>query len=115
MNGICHIEIPSKDFEKAKKFYGELFVWKFQEMEGMDYMLFNPSDGIGGGFSKGADFVEKPGTLIYVEIESIEDTIAKAEGLGGTTVMGKTQISPEHGYIAVLTDLEGNQIGLWTK
>jgi predicted enzyme related to lactoylglutathione lyase len=115
MNGICHIEIPSKDFDKARRFYGDLFNWKFQDMEGMDYLLFNPPDGVGGGFSKNAEFASEPGISLYVEVEDIEAIIKKAGGLGGQCPRGKTPISPEHGFFAELIDLEGNKIGIWGK
>ena len=115
MHGICHFEIPSRDFDKAKKFYGGLFGWKFEELQGMDYLFFTPPDGIGGGFSKGADFVTKPGVLFYIEVEDIEASVNKAEGLGGTCKRGKTEISPEYGYFAELIDLEGNMLGIWAK
>ncbi len=115
MNGFCHIELPSKDFEKAKKFYGDLFSWEFDLMKEMDYMLFKAPDGVGGGFSKNLKTADKPGILLYIEVEDIEATIKKGGELGGKTIKEKTQISPEHGYIASITDLEGNQIGLWAK
>jgi len=115
MNGICHVEIPSKDFDKAKKFYGEVFGWECKLMGGMDYMTYKPPDGPGGGFDKSHALSSKPGVMIYIEVESIEATIEKAEKLGGKCVKGKTQITPEYGYFAVLTDLEGNQVSLWAQ
>jgi len=115
MNGFCHIEIPSEDFTKAKKFYGELFDWTFQEMPGADYLLFKPPDGVGGGFSKGYEFVEKPGVLLLIEVADINGIIEKAVAIGGSRVKEKTQITPEYGYYAVIRDLEGNQLGLWSQ
>ncbi|MCP4583138.1 MAG: VOC family protein [candidate division Zixibacteria bacterium] len=114
MNGVCHFEIPSRDFGKAKKFYGELFNWQFNEM-GDEYLLFNPPDGVGGGFSKGTEFTEKPGIIVYIEVEDIPAIIEKAKGMGGECLHEKTQISPEHGFFAILKDLEGNQLGIWAK
>ena len=115
MNGICHIEIPSRDFDKAKKFYGELFGWEFNLMGDMDYMTFKPPDGPGGGFDKSREVSPQSGIALYVEVESIETIIEKARGLGGKCVKDKTQITPEYGYYAVLTDLENNQVCLWAQ
>jgi len=115
MNGFCHIEIPSRDFAKARKFYGDLFIWKFTEMPGMNYLLFNPPDGVGGGFSQGNELAKKPGVLVHIEVADIDTTIKKAEKIGGRCLKGKTQITPEYGYFAILNDLEGNQIGIWSK
>ena len=115
MNGICHIEIPSEDFEKAKKFYGDLFNWQFDYMKEMDYLTFKAPDGVNGGFSKEYAIAEKAGIFLYIEVEDIETTIKNGEKIGGKTVKGKTMIGPEYGYFAVLADLEGNQIGIWAK
>jgi predicted enzyme related to lactoylglutathione lyase len=115
MNGFCHIEIPSRDFTKAKKFYSELFSWNCNEAPEMNYMVFQAPDGPGGGFSKTLEFNTKPGILFYIEVESIENIVKKAEEIGGKCSKEKTQISPEYGYYAVLNDLEGNTIGIWAK
>jgi uncharacterized protein len=36
----------------------------------------------------------------------------KVEAAGGKIVVPKTEISPEHGYMAVFLDTEGNRIAL---
>ena len=115
MNGICHVEIPSKDYAKARKFYGELFNWEFQEMGEMSYMTFKPSAGPGGGFDKTLEPASNPGISVYVEVDDIEGIIKKAEGMGAKCLKEKTQISPEWGYYAFIADLEGNKIGLWSQ
>ena len=114
MHGVCHIEIPSKDFAKAKKFYGDIFNWECQAMPEMEYMTFKAPDGVGGGFNNMAE-IGKPGFLLYLEVEDIPATLKKVNAIGGKTVKEKTQISPDFGYYAFFTDLEGNQIGLWSK
>jgi predicted enzyme related to lactoylglutathione lyase len=115
MNGICHFEIPSKDFEKAKTFYGEVFGWKFNEMKEMNYMVFEAPSGVCGGFDHSYEIASKPGFAFYIEVANIDDTIKKAEGIGGKCAREKTQISPDYGYMAFINDLEGNLIGLWSK
>lgn len=115
MNGICHMEIPSKDFEKAKKFYGHLFNWEFTEMKEWNYLLFKTPAGLGGGFDKSYDVSSKPGIVFYVEVDDIDSTIRKAEGLGAKCIKAKSQISPEYGYMAFINDLDGNHIGLWSQ
>lgn len=115
MNGICHLEIPSKDFQKAKKFYGGLFGWQFDHIKEMDYLFFKAPSGVNGGFTKELELAAKPGFTIYIEVEDIEAIIKKAKDMGGKTIKEKTMITPEIGYFALVNDLEGNQIGLWAK
>ena len=114
MNGICHVEIPCTDFEKMKKFYGDVFGWETQIIPEMDYAMFKAKDGPCGGFSKQLKTSET-GILFYIEVEDIEAALKNVEGAGGKTVTGKTQISPEVGYFAIFTDSENNVIGLWAK
>ena len=103
------------DYEKAKKFYGEVFGWKFRKMDGMNYMLFETPSGLGGGFDLSYEIASKPGFAFYIEVENIDDTIKKVEEIGGKCAREKTQISPDYGYMAFINDLEGNLIGLWSK
>jgi uncharacterized protein len=114
MNGICHIEIPCTDFEKAKNFYGGIFGWEIQVIPEMDYAMFKAPDGIGGGFSKQLK-VSDSGILFYIEVEDIEVALKKAESAGGQIVKEKTQISPEIGYFGIFADSENNIMGLWSK
>jgi predicted enzyme related to lactoylglutathione lyase len=115
MNGVCHLEIPAKDFEKVKKFYGAMFNWEFTEMKDWNYLLFKAPDGVGGGFDKSYDISAKPGIVFYIEVDDIDSSLKKAESLGGKCIKPKTQISPEFGYLAFVSDLDGNHIGLWCK
>ena len=40
--------------------------------------------------------------------------VSKAETLGGTTIVPKTEV-PGMGWFAIMTDPTGNRIGLWTN
>jgi predicted enzyme related to lactoylglutathione lyase len=116
MNKLCHFEIPTTDFEKAGKFFTELFGWEIEAMPGMDYAIINVKDSIGGGLTKeykpGAEF----GFSLYFEVDDIPGTIAKAKELGGEEVMAKAPIGDgSMGYLGQFKDLDGNTIGLWSK
>ena len=42
---IIHFEIPADDLERSKKFYSEMFGWKFEKftlLDGMDYLKIPP-------------------------------------------------------------------------
>ncbi len=45
-------------------------------------------------------------------MDSIDDALTRIEELGGSTVQGKTEISPTSWW-AVFADSEGNQLGLY--
>lgn len=58
MPTIAHFEIPTDNIERAKKFYAELFGWKFESWKGpMEYWIISTTNekgekGIGGGMMK---------------------------------------------------------------
>ena len=118
MPTIVHFMVPAEDMERAKKFYTELFGWKIEKMPGpVEYYGIETTDeegkkGLGGGLAKR----EKPSEAIvnYIDIPSIDESIAKVEKLGGKIVMPKTAV-PGIGYAAVCRDTENNTFGLWER
>ncbi len=115
MNGFCHVEIPSKDYDKAGKFYNTVFGWETEVIPEMDYAMYKVPSGINGGFNKHLEINARAGVLLYIEVENIEITLKKIEDNCGKTVQGKTEIAPEMGFFALFTDSEGNNLGLWAK
>ena len=51
-------------------------------------------------------------TVSYVEVDSIDETLAKVEASGGKVVAPKTPIS-ETSWFAFFEDLDGNVLGLY--
>ncbi len=118
MPTIVHFDLPADEPERAKKFYGELFGWKFMAPPGMDNYHFvetqnrDGSPGVAGGMGKRTSPDER--ILNYIGIDSIEESLAKAEELGGKIIKPKMAV-PGWGYLAVCEDTEGNLIGLWQE
>ena len=113
-HSICHIEIPTTDMEKAIKFYRELFGWKIEMWQDPAYATFDTGGEPGGGIMK-VDRVSPPmemGLTFYVLVDNIEDTLSKAEKLGGKFVKEKTAVS-DIGWFGLFSDLDGNVIGIW--
>ncbi len=111
---ITHVEIPADDPERAKAFYSGLFGWELGDMPGFEgYYMWRAPNGISGGaIGKRGEAV--PDRVIeYVEVDSVDDTIAKATELGGSVDTGKTDIGQDMGWTAHIRDSEGNQIGLY--
>ena len=111
---IVHIEIPAADSVKAAQFYKALFGWKTTREETMDYTLWEPAEGPGGGFSP-LDGQVKPGdVLIYVDSDDIESDLKQVVKLGGTALHPKTEI-PGVGWFGIFKDPTGNTIALYTN
>lgn len=109
---ITHFEIPVNDMAKATQFYSNLFGWKIAEMPGYEgYPMWSAPNGIsGGGLTVRDNSSICPRS--YVEVDSIDEVIAKARETGGEVVMEKTPIS-DTSWMAVFSDPDGNHIGLY--
>ncbi len=106
---IVHFEIPADDVSRARKFYGDLLGWTFQEMG--DYTLIQcGGDGPNGGMMKRA----MPGQTItnYIQVEDLDGYTQKAQSLGATLVVPRTAV-PGMGWWTQLRDTEGNIFALW--
>ncbi|WP_028045401.1 VOC family protein [Cellulomonas sp. URHE0023] len=109
---ITHIDIPADDIARATAFYSQLFGWDIAESPGFEgYPMWRAPNGISGG-----GIGPREGNLLvprsYVEVDSIDDTLARAQELGGRTIQEKAEISPTSWW-ASFEDSEGNQIGLY--
>ncbi len=123
---IVHFEIPAKNIEKLKRFYSELFAWKFNKYPSgsemgneMEYWTIEtvPVDknmqpirqGINGGMYPKDKPDQMP--LNHFSVESVDKYVEKAKKLGGKIVSPKTEI-PTIGWWAVIEDPDGNQFGI---
>jgi predicted enzyme related to lactoylglutathione lyase len=111
---IVHIEIPTSDSKASADFYQELFGWHIERDEQMDYTMWDPHEGPGGGFSPVGEHVKPGDVLIYVNSEDIEADLKKAAELGATIQQEKMEI-PTIGWWGVFKDPTGNSIALYTS
>ncbi|WP_309126818.1 VOC family protein [Microbacterium sp.] len=109
---ITHIDIPVSDMAKASAFYSGLFGWNIAEMPGFEgYPMWSAPNGLsGGGLAPRDGEFTQPRS--YVEVDSIDDTIATAKNAGGSVAMEKQPITDTSAW-AVIVDPDGNRIGLF--
>ena len=50
--------------------------------------------------------------LVYIKVDNLEGSVARAEELGAKVLMGKTPV-PEMGTFAVLMDPQGAAFAIW--
>lgn len=110
---IVHIEFSADTPETAAKFYVELFGWKTESMPEMNYVTFEAKGGPGGGFNPLSEQVQAGDVLVYVATDDVQTSLAKAESLGGKTLVPKTEI-PQIGWFGIFADPTGNKVGLFT-
>jgi hypothetical protein len=114
---IVHFEIVGKDGEKIKNFYSQMFGWEIDSNNPMNYGMVAregnvTSDGIGiGGGISGSQEGHPGYVTVYVEVPDVEASLAQAESLGSSRLMGPEKIM-EGVEIGLFSDPEGNTIGL---
>jgi predicted enzyme related to lactoylglutathione lyase len=110
-NQIVHAEVVGKDGPKLQKFYGELFDWKQNtDLPGGYAMTDSAESGIVLGTGPAPDG-SAGWVTFYVTVADIDATLARAEALGGKTVMPKFSPAPNTN-LAMVADPEGHVIGL---
>lgn len=118
---VVHFEIPFDDGDRARAFYRDAFGWSVTEMPEMHYTIVQTGpvaeDGfptekgyIGGGMLKRDSPADRP--VITIEVDDIDEALAKIESLGGATLLGRQDVG-EMGYAAYFKDVEGNLMGLF--
>jgi len=106
---IDYIELQIVEVSEAKRFYGDVFGWKFVDY-GPDYASFN--DGrMDGGFQK-VPSVQKGGPLIIIYSLNLELIKDKVKSAGGTIV--KDIFEFPGGRRFHFTDPSGNELAIWS-
>jgi uncharacterized protein len=110
---IVHWEIAAKDAKKVREFYAALFDWPIDTSNPEYAMVAAQGDGIGGGIMQ-APPEAPPYVTIYVSVDDLAATLAKAQSLGANTVVPPTPI-PGMGAFAMFADPEGHMIGIFKE
>ena len=122
-NSVVHFEIYEDESGKLRQFYTSLFDWTVQQMPGMDYGLIQtvetdekgmPSKpgGINGGIMKRPPGYEGRAWINYVNVESIDASVERAQKLGAKVMKGRSAV-PGMGWFAILSDPQGTPFALW--
>ena len=77
MHHCQDLEIPTANADESGKFYQELFGWKITPVPEMNYTLFEPEAGLGGGFTLVGENTKVGDVLIYVDSDDIEADLKK--------------------------------------
>jgi predicted enzyme related to lactoylglutathione lyase len=115
---VVHFEITGRDGPALHAFYSDLFDWKVDAGNPMNYGVVAREDnlssegvGIGGGIAQGPEGYGGGHVTFYVQVPDVEATLAQAESLGATRMMGPEQVM-EDLVIGLFTDPEGHVIGV---
>lgn len=118
-NTFAWIEIPVNDMARASKFYEKVFNVSLQQVDfGGMLMAWFPNageeaPGAMGTLIKQESYVPSmEGPMVYFYSKNVQNELDRVVGAGGKIYQEKTMISPDHGYMGVFIDSEGNRIAL---
>ena len=108
---VVHFEIHGGESDDIETFYKDVFDWKVNSDNPMNYGLVDTDadgHGIAGGLCQ-SDMA--PAVLVYVQVDDPQAYLDKVTAAGGTTLLPPTEI-PGDVTMAIFEDPAGNKIGL---
>ncbi len=119
-HAISWFEIPAQDITRAQKFYETIFDIVMIPMDSPQiqmrmFPIESPMN-IGGAICYNREFYipsSTNGVVVYLNGNpDLQHILGRVEAAGGKIIVPKTQVSPDHGYMAIFIDSEGNRIAL---
>jgi len=119
-NAITWFEIGTANLKTATAFYEATLASKLQletmgPSDGAVFQYDQAADGVGGALLCGptAPSPGAAGTLVYLDASpSLDAALARAVEAGGQIAMPRQALPPGLGFVAHITDLDGNRVGL---
>jgi uncharacterized protein len=108
---VVHFEIMGGKGNQLEKFYEELFGWRIDSNNPMQYGMVDTcaGEGIQGAVGPSHDGGKR--VSVYLRVADLDATLAKAEKLGGKVVLPPSQV-PGGPKLAMFADPAGNVTGL---
>jgi len=112
-NPLCHVVLHANGAPEAKKFYGEILDWSFDDMQTPvgPYTIVGVGVGIGGGIMANPGAGTPSHWLAYIQVEDVAAAAKKAAALGGQILQENTDLPS--GAFDVIADPTGAAVGLF--
>jgi predicted enzyme related to lactoylglutathione lyase len=114
---IAWFDISTTDLPKAKDFYGKLFGWTFNPVDGTNLAVEIVAGGTEiGTLRKAEGAISAFNGVVYVQVKDMRAACAKATALGGKVVEGfPFDLSGEQGSVGLVLDTSGHPFGLYSR
>ena len=108
-------DLVTSDPAAARKFYGELLGWTFEETSafGQPYLLAKQGERYVGGIVQMPSGSDRGGSqwLSYMSVGNLDSALGTVEAAGGKRIVGPTEVSGI-GRAALVWDSQGAPVGL---
>jgi hypothetical protein len=114
---VAWFDITTTNLARSKEFYGKLFDWKFNPVQGSDQAVEIVSGGTAIGTLRGAEGKLSPFSgVVYVQVADLPASCKKAKELGGMIPPGfPFNLLDGSGAIALVVDPAGHSVGMYSR
>ena len=114
-NHVTHFEIYCEHPIAVADFYRKALGWQVEEMPGIGYWRVQPGVAEGSALHGGLTYKAIPdlnGWMMFVNVASLDETVARIQHLGGSIVRRKTAV-PRTAWVTIVSDPAKNIFGVW--
>ena len=114
-NHVTHFEIYCEHPVAVADFYRKALGWQVEQMPGIGYWRVQISATAGPALHGGLTYRTLPnlnGWMLFVNVASLDDTVAQILHLGGSIVRPKTAV-PKTAWVTIVSDPAKNIFGVW--
>jgi uncharacterized protein len=114
---IAWFDITTSNLPQSREFYGKLFDWEFNALQGTDLAVEIVARGTPiGTLRVGEGKISPFNGVVYVQVVDIQASCKKAKELGGTLAPGFPFNLPDGtGAIGLLLDPAGHPVGMYSR
>jgi predicted enzyme related to lactoylglutathione lyase len=109
---IAYVQIPSTDVDSSAAFYESVFGWNIRRRSDGEIAFDDGVGEVSGTWVTGRPPLSEPGLLIYVMVDSVEESLEKIIRAGGEVVKPLTPQSEGEAF-ATFRDPDGNVLGVF--
>lgn len=114
-NRVTHFETYGEEPAKLADFYRKALGWQIEQMPGVNYWRVQTGATEGPALHGGLTSRPIPdlnGWLLFVNVPSLDETVARLQHLGGSIVRLKTAV-PRTAWVTIVSAPAKNIFGVW--
>jgi predicted enzyme related to lactoylglutathione lyase len=114
---VAWFDLTTSNLTQSKNFYGKLFGWTFESLQGTDRAVEIVAGGTSIGTLRSADgTISSFNGVVYIQVSDLEKSCRDAKELGGTIPPGFPFDLPDgRGAIALVQDPAGHPVGMYSR
>jgi uncharacterized protein len=109
---ISYVEIPATDVDRSAGFYEGVFGWNIRRRSDGEIAFDDGVGQVSGTWVTGRPPLSEPGLLVYVMVDSVEQSLETIVEAGGEIVTALTPQGEGEAY-ATFRDPAGNVLGVF--